>query len=384
MKHKLTLLLFAFLFFLLPGCQNPGAREEGPSSGPEKQTLAEKISIDLKERSSDWTGSGKSGFGNRYAILVGVDQYIVKGWDLPFIAKNITELEKALVEDLKFSKENILTITGKEAARDTILSALENRFYEKLKGKDNLILFYYSGHGFLNASDQRQHFLTYNSSVSGNNLFIGTLSDAEIRKGFIRLKKKLPSGVGIRTLFLFDACQSQATAKMAPVSFTPKEIQVAEVVMTSTKPGQYGGTNDSGDMSLFTDALCKALRRGAKGDRVDIEGLFGFINSAMERKGHQPQLLGKDRDLLLFTRKAIPVRFEVYSALETSKELAATLKVNNRTYSAPASLPSLEQGEYFLTVSAPGYYPRMEKVTITPAENGKTCRIYLIAGMLPW
>lgn len=33
MKKALTpLMIFAFIFFLLPGCQNPGAREEGPSS----------------------------------------------------------------------------------------------------------------------------------------------------------------------------------------------------------------------------------------------------------------------------------------------------------------------------------------------------------------
>jgi hypothetical protein len=67
------------------------------------------------------------GFDHGYALLIGVNENNVTGWALPNVAKDIPALGEVLAhpERCAYPKDNVKTITGKDATRDGILDGLD-------------------------------------------------------------------------------------------------------------------------------------------------------------------------------------------------------------------------------------------------------------------
>jgi len=84
----------------------------------------------------------------KYALLVGVDKYchLPDDRQLAFVAEDISRLSKTLTEVCGFEIRE--TLTGKNANYPNLSKALL-KFFKEPYESDTLLLFYFSGHGFL-------------------------------------------------------------------------------------------------------------------------------------------------------------------------------------------------------------------------------------------
>lgn len=91
-------------------------------------------------------------FPHGYALLIGVDENAVSGWELPDVAKDIAALTAVLIhpERCAYSQENLRSISGKEATKDNILAGLvwlNDKLVADKSGNETALI-YYSGHGW--------------------------------------------------------------------------------------------------------------------------------------------------------------------------------------------------------------------------------------------
>jgi hypothetical protein len=81
----------------------------------------------------------------RYAVLVGMNNY--KTNPLSYSVKDVNDVKKVLLEYCKFEERNIFAITNSEKP---VVSQIQEALGEvqcRLQPKNDLLLFYYSGHG---------------------------------------------------------------------------------------------------------------------------------------------------------------------------------------------------------------------------------------------
>lgn len=94
---------------------------------------------------------------NRYAILIGMDNYSTN--PLPYCVKDVNNLEEVLVSKCRFNKENIYKIVDSSKAVkeliDEAYSSIERTF---IKNQD-LLFFYFSGHGFYDKHEEKSKVL---------------------------------------------------------------------------------------------------------------------------------------------------------------------------------------------------------------------------------
>ena len=82
---------------------------------------------------------------DRYALLVGIDDYPGARADLPSSVLDVQTMKDVLVGSLGFPEENVVTITDAEATRNHILTAFARHLGQA--GPDGRAVFYFSGHG---------------------------------------------------------------------------------------------------------------------------------------------------------------------------------------------------------------------------------------------
>lgn len=82
---------------------------------------------------------------DRYAVLVGIDDYPGTDNDLPSSVLDVALMKETLVESMGFAEDNVVTITDQEATRDHVLNAVVRHLGQA--GPDGTAVFYFSGHG---------------------------------------------------------------------------------------------------------------------------------------------------------------------------------------------------------------------------------------------
>lgn len=96
----------------------------------------------------------------RFALLVGVSKYALPNstnetrqiTDIIACENNVDALEKTLIDDYGFDKDNIKRLVNQDAKRTAILGAFEthlvsNAHLAEKKGKEAAVVFYFCGHG---------------------------------------------------------------------------------------------------------------------------------------------------------------------------------------------------------------------------------------------
>lgn len=112
------------------------------------------------------------------ALVVGVSNYYISGAsNLPFCRNDVIEMTKALHSGLKLDYDDIFTL-GKsgDVAKDDFIKAI-SEIINKI-GKDDYLIFYFSGHG---TTVQNQHYLVFSD---------GLLSTQEIIEFFEKASAK--------------------------------------------------------------------------------------------------------------------------------------------------------------------------------------------------
>jgi len=103
---------------------------------------------------------------NKWAILVGVNNYVHMN-NLQYSVNDISKLHIAFRDYLDFPEENIVEIsddTEKEPDRDIIYHELGFLVRQNLVKPDDLLVFYFTGHGMLDTEKQEDYLLPTRAS----------------------------------------------------------------------------------------------------------------------------------------------------------------------------------------------------------------------------
>jgi len=197
------------------------------------------------------------GTGSRWAILVGVNTYEDKSYNhLPVCAKDIASTRELLIAG-GFDADHIILLTDstdEPPTRSRILLELQSLAAQT--HPDDLLLFYYSGHGdeangisYLVAHDGRHHNLT-DTAVAVS-----------------RVKEIMESAPAQAKVMILDACHAGANigskGAISPEFFANVFAQAEGLaILASCKQGQRSYVYDK-DSSVFTHYLLEALKGDA-------------------------------------------------------------------------------------------------------------------------
>jgi hypothetical protein len=197
-------------------------------------------------------------FPRQWAILIGADQYqhVQK---LNFCGKDVRDLALMFRESLEFRKADVLEFTSEsplKPERGTILHHLG----EFLKGgikPDELLVFYFSGHGMIDADSKEDYLLPHDATLNA-------LSETGISVN--SLIKKLTS-TGCKNVVMFiDACRETADGAKGTMSVGEASKVALEregiVTFFSCDPRERSYEIAELQHGSFTHCLLNAIQNG--------------------------------------------------------------------------------------------------------------------------
>jgi len=197
------------------------------------------------------------GAGNRWAVLVGINEHEDRAnyGQLHVCVKDVHTIREQLVAGgFDSARIRLLTDDTPELpTRDNILVAL--KAVADATEPDDLLLFYYSGHG---DEDDGESYLV---ARNGKRL---VLSDTAVRVS--RVKEIMDQAPARAKVIVLDACHSGADIggkgpKPMPLEFIRRVFEQAEglAILASCKQGQLSYEWQTRERSVFTHFLLEAL-----------------------------------------------------------------------------------------------------------------------------
>lgn len=144
---------------------------------------------------------------NRWALLIGIDQYLRSNIrSLNGCVNDVQLMEAILKTNFKFPETNIKRLTNEEATRENILNALDE-LYNKIDN-DDIVVWHYSGHGSrrnaqpdTSPSGQEETLVPYDS---GRTPFANRdIPDKKIYEWLLKISEKTKF-----ITLIFDSCHS--------------------------------------------------------------------------------------------------------------------------------------------------------------------------------
>ena len=153
---------------------------------------------------------GSRPFSRQRAILIGADQY-QHVQPLKFCGKDVRDMARVFRESLEFDKADVLEFTSEaqlRPERGTILHHM-GEFLKRPIKPDELLLFYFSGHGMIDSENKEDYLLPHDATLNA-------LSETGIAVS--SLTKKLIA-TGCRNIVMFiDACREPVDGAKGTVS----------------------------------------------------------------------------------------------------------------------------------------------------------------------
>ena len=230
-------------------------------------------------------------YGNRYAIILGVSDYEhllsredARDANLPYDLRYAALDAEAMVDLIKSGRLGnewrIESRVGNNATKDEvqgIMSRLEGEVQE-----DDLVLFYFAGHGFTAADfdDGRNFFFLYDSEL--DNMADSAVPFAEVREWLQRVKSR-------HALLILDTCHSGtigtarggwSSSDYAELSDRRAHQEAGKIAITSSMGWQLSHESDERQLGYFTAALIDVLSSGSE---VDNQGRFVMVEDFYER-----------------------------------------------------------------------------------------------------
>jgi len=208
------------------------------------------------------------GTGKRWAVLIGVNEYVDKAnyGRLHVCVKDVHAIrEKFIAGGFEPARIRLLADgTSELPTRDNILVAL--KAVADATEPDDLLLFYYSGHG---DEDEGESYLV---ARNGRRL---VLSDTAVRVS--RVKEIMEQAPARAKVIVLDACHSGADIggkgpKPMSAEFIRRVFEQAEglAILASCKQGQVSYEWRAQERSVFTHFLLEALEGQADRDEKDF------------------------------------------------------------------------------------------------------------------
>jgi len=219
----------------------------------------------------------------KVALLIGVSEYEPGLNPLPGAVKDVEAMQRVLAhpEMGGFAQENITVLKNpqRQAIEDAIYKLFDNR------QKDDLLLFYFSGHGVKDESGNL--YLSSRGTYKDNGkLVIPSAVAASYLHGRINYSKSQ------RQVVILDCCFSGAIAKGMSVK-DDGTVNVQEqlggkgrAILTSSTSTQYSFEQEGSELSVYTQYLVEGIEKGAadKDDDgwISVDELHDYASSKVK------------------------------------------------------------------------------------------------------
>ncbi|OCQ97670.1 hypothetical protein BCD64_06110 [Nostoc sp. MBR 210] len=235
----------------------------------------------VKENISDYQNvKPKSG---KIALLIGISEYEPGLTPLPNAVNDVEAMRRVLVnpEMGDFAPENVTVL--KNPQRQEMEDAIYNLYAHRYK--DDLLLFYFSGHG-VTVESSDFYFSTSITRKNQNQLVPTTaVAGTSVHSWMNQSKSK-------RQVVILDCCFSGAFAK----GLTAKNVGTIDlqrhlggegrVILTSSTSTQYAFESDGLDLSIYTHYLVKGIETGSAdidGDGwISVDELHSYVKSKVQ------------------------------------------------------------------------------------------------------
>lgn len=209
-------------------------------------------------------------FANGYALLIGVGESQYKPLSLPVTEKETKAIREALIDPqlCGYEKEHIKILNNEEATKQRILYELEWLKEKAEKDPQATIFVYYSGHGWLDKSDQSYYLIQHD--IEPMKLAASALSAEEFTDKLRQIQSE-------RLLVVIDSCHGAGMASSKDVD----EILKADSELLSRFNGFQSVAPSKG--------LISALKQG--------KGRVVFTSS----EGEQKSWIKKDDSMSVYT-----------------------------------------------------------------------------------
>jgi hypothetical protein len=249
-------------------------------------------------------------FNNGYALLIGVGESRYKPLSLPVTVKDTQAIYAALIDPelcaYPDDKDHIRVLNNEEATRSAILEGL-NWLKDKAKTDQTAtVLVYYSGHGWVDKTDNRYYLLQHD--VKPSKLAASALSAEAFTDALRQIQVD-------RLLVVIDSCHAagMATSKDAETAIkidaelleefddfervSPSKGVIdtmkqgkGRVVFTSSKGEEKSYWLKDNSMSIYTFHFLEALQGAANkpGDtEVKVSNLMNYLSKAVPKRARQ-------------------------------------------------------------------------------------------------
>ena len=245
----------------------------------------------------------------KIALLIGVSEY---GAGIPPLSSALNDVE-AMERVLQNPNLGNFAQVERLLNPDTVAmrTAIQKLF--KSASKEDLLLFFFSGHGITN-DDNHLYLATHNTAKDD---FEATAVDAN----FIQTQSK--SCYSKRQVLILDACYSGAFAsgwhtKSIGVDIKKQLGAEGRVVMTSSGATQTSFTQEGATLSLYTQYLVEGIETGAADNdsdgKIHIQELHAYAKAKVQavKPNMKPDII-LDREaydiLLAYTPKNPEVEY---------------------------------------------------------------------------
>ena len=214
----------------------------------------------------------------RLALLVGTSEYpeCEKLAPLHGSLLDVDAMQRVLVANGEFATDDVVVL--KNASRQAIEDAIHNLFNASDRKKDDLVLFYFSGHGIVDEA---------------NKLFLGTPSTRKEGSKIVKpttvaaayLQDAMNESKSQHQVLIFNCCFSGAFAQGmtvmddGSVNLKNQLGGKGRAILTSSSSTQFSFQPD-GEMSIYTRYLVEGIESGAAdrdGDRnISIDELHEY------------------------------------------------------------------------------------------------------------
>lgn len=224
--------------------------------------------------------------GNQRALVIGVSDYPKPSDRLPAVAADVREMAEVLSsKNGTFPRSGITVLADKQATRAKVLAALRSAFGA---ASTDTVFVYIAGHGF--EAGGRYYYVAYDTADDASAVPL-----ADIKALFDQTKSR-------RAFLWLDFCHSGgilARGSSDDMGAIRREIGVVsghgKVIVAACTPTQSSYESPSVGHGLFTHALLRGLRGGAKSAQGEVtaHSLYEFIDHEVANRRQQPVFFGE-------------------------------------------------------------------------------------------
>ena len=341
--------------------------------------------------------------GVSYAILVGVSTYKDPSYNLVGVEYDVPHMKDMLINDCGYSTSRITTIEDSKATKSAIRAALLQM--SSRAGKDDTVVFYFSGHGYVYPSYTGTSYIelydsesdSVTNDISSSELkqwldgvqcsHILVIIDACEAEGMIKGTTKELSGASLVKAVTGTVAEADRFSQNFAGSFESRTAVAQSsgeqlkaitgnqyVILVSCRSGESSWTNsDTGSWftTYFVDGVGNPLADTNSDNWVSAEEAFKYASPLTTWKHYDQNPVMYDGDQfneLLMSNHGSSTTGTI-DVLTSPAGAAIYLDGVNTGFRAPVTLPGVTAGTHTVRCSLSGYTEQSQSVTVIAGQT---------------